>query len=179
MKFVPTPLEGAFVVQPELIEDGRGFFARSYCHEEFRAHGLDPALVQCNISFNRHCGTLRGLHYQEKPNEEAKLVRCTWGAVWDVIVDLRKGSPTCYQWFSIELTAANHTALYVPPGFAHGFQTLTDDSEMFYQMSKAYHPESARVLRWDDPVIGIRWPLANPVLSLQDRSYVLLDTGAP
>lgn len=179
MKFVPTSLEGAFVVEPELLEDERGCFARSFCRDEFVAHGLDPAVIQCNISFNRRRGTLRGLHYQVKPHEEAKLVRCTRGAVWDVIVDLREGSPTLYRWFATELTAENRRALYVPRGFAHGFQTLVDDSELFYQMSEFYHPESARGVRWDDPVIGISWPLRDPVLSLRDRSYPLLEHAGP
>ena len=179
MKFVPTPFDGAFVVEPELLEDERGSFARSFCQEEFRAHGLDPVVAQCNISFNKRRGVLRGLHYQVKPHEEAKLVRCTRGAIWDVIVDLREGAPTCYQWFATELTADNRRALYIPPGFAHGFQTLADDSEVFYQMSAFYHPESARGVRWNDPVIGISWPLADPIVSPRDRSYPLLERLAP
>ena len=179
MKFVPTPLEGAFVVEPELIEDERGFFARSFCRDEFRARGLDPAVVQCNISFNSKRGTLRGLHYQAKPHEEAKLVRCTQGVIWDVIVDLRESSATRYRWFAVELNSNNRRALYVPAGFAHGFQTLADDSEVLYQMSEFYHPESARGLRWDDPVIGISWPSADPVLSPRDRSYPLLERVTP
>lgn len=178
MRFVPASLEGAFIVEPELLEDERGCFARSFCRDEFLAHGLDPAVIQCNISFNRRRGTLRGLHYQIKPHEEAKLVRCTRGAVWDVIVDLRDESPTLYRWFAAELTAENRRALYVPRGFAHGFQTLVDDSELFYQMSESYHPESARGVRWDDPAIGITWPLKDPVLSLRDRSYPLLGQEA-
>lgn len=179
MKFVPTPLEGAFVVEPEPISDERGFFARSFCQNEFRAHGLDSAAAQCNISFNSKCGTLRGLHFQAKPHEETKLVRCTRGAIWDVIVDLREGSPTCYRWFSAELSSDNHRALYVPVGFAHGFQTLVDNSEVLYLMSEFYHPESARGLRWDDPVFGITWPHGNPVLSPRDQSYPLLANAAP
>ena len=179
MKFVPTPFEGAFVVEPELLEDERGSFARSFCQEEFRAHGLDPVIAQCNISFNKRRGVLRGLHYQVKPHEEAKLVRCTRGAIWDVIVDLREGAPTRYRWFATELTADNRRALYIPRGFAHGFQTLADNSEVFYQMSEFYHPESARGVRWNDPVIGIAWPLADPVVSPRDRSYPLLERKAP
>lgn len=175
---MPTPLDGAFVIEPELISDDRGFFARSFCQNEFRVHGLDTAAAQCNISFNRKRGTLRGLHFQAKPHEEAKLVRCTRGAIWDVIVDLREGSLTRYRWFSAELSADNHRSLYVPAGFAHGFQTLVDDSEVLYQMSEFYHPESARGLRWDDPVLGITWPYADPVLSLRDRSYPLLAKSA-
>lgn len=179
MRFIPASLAGAFVVEPELLGDDRGFFARSFCQDEFRAHGLAPTVAQCNISFNRLRGTLRGLHYQSKPHEEAKLVRCTQGAVWDVIVDLREDAGTRYCWFSVELTAENRRALYVPPGFAHGFQTLIDNSEVFYQMSEFYQPEAARGVRWDDPAIGISWPIADPVLSPRDRAYPLLKHAAP
>jgi dTDP-4-dehydrorhamnose 3,5-epimerase len=175
VRFVPAPLEGAFVVEPELLEDERGFFARSFCRDEFVAHGLDPSVAQCNVSFNRQRGTLRGLHYQATPHEEAKLVRCTRGAIWDVIVDLRESSATRYRWFAAELTADNRRALYAPAGFAHGFQTLADGSEVFYQMSASYHPESARGVRWDDPAIGITWPIRDPVLSTRDRSYALIE----
>jgi len=174
LKFVPTPLAGAFVVELELIEDERGFFARSFCQNEFRARGLDPVVAQCNVSLNRSRGTLRGLHYQAPPHEEAKLVRCTRGAIWDVIIDLREGSPTRWKPFSNELTADNRRALYVPRGFAHGFQTLADDSEVLYQISEFYHPECSRGLRWDDPALGIRWPLPDPVVSARDRAYPLL-----
>ncbi len=174
MKFVPTPLTGAFVVELEPIEDERGFFARSFCQNEFRARGLDPVVAQCNVSLNRNRGTLRGLHYQAPPHEEAKLVRCIRGAIWDVIVDLREGLPTRWKSFSTELTADNRRALYVPRGFAHGFQTLADDSEVLYQISEFYHPESSRGLRWDDPALGIRWPLPEPVVSARDRAYPLL-----
>ena len=131
-------------------------------------------MAQCNVSFNRKRGTLRGLHYQAEPHAEAKLVRCTRGAVWDVIVDLRDKSATRHLWFSVELKAGNHRALYVPRGFAHGFQTLADGSEVLYQMSEFYHPESARGLRWDDPVLGIRWPVPDPIISPRDRAYPLL-----
>ncbi len=175
MRFVPTPFEGAFIIELELLEDERGYFARTFCQNEFQARGAAPVVAQCNISFNRRRGTLRGLHYQAKPHEEAKLVRCTRGAIWDVIVDLRGGSATLFHWFAAELTADNLRALYAPPGFAHGFQTLADDSEVLYQMSEFYHPESARGVRWDDPVIGITWPIRDPVLSLNDRSYPLLE----
>jgi dTDP-4-dehydrorhamnose 3,5-epimerase len=175
---VPIPLEGAFTVEIEPIEDERGFFARSFCKEEFRAHGLDPVVAQCNVSLNRLRGTLRGLHYQDKPYEEAKLVRCTLGAVWDVIVDIRENSATSHRWYAVELTAENHRALYVPRGFAHGFQTLVDESEVLYQMSEFYHPESSRGLRWDDPAFGISWPLPDPILSPRDRAYPLLSRRA-
>lgn len=174
MKFVPTALAGAFLVELERREDERGFFARSFCQEEFKAHGLDPCVAQCNVSFNARRGTLRGLHYQAAPHEEAKLVRCTRGAVWDVIVDLRAGSPTRLQWHGAELSEDNGAALYVPKGFAHGFQTLVGESEVLYQMSEFYHPELARGLRWDDPRLAIRWPLSEPVVSARDRSYPLL-----
>lgn len=177
MKFTPVFIEGAFIVELEPLADERGFFARSFCQEEFRRQGIDPLVAQCNISFNRHRGTLRGLHYQVKPHEEAKLVRCTQGAIWDVIVDLRESSPTRYRWFATELTAGNRRALYVPRGFAHGFQTLADNSEVFYQMAEFYHPESARGVRWDDPVIGITWPVDNPMLSPRDKSYPLIERG--
>jgi dTDP-4-dehydrorhamnose 3,5-epimerase len=174
LKFLPTPLAGAYVVELERIEDERGFFARSFCQDEFRKQGLKAAIAQCNVSWNRKRGTLRGLHYQAAPHEEAKVVRCTRGAVWDVIVDLRKGSPTRLRWHAQELNADNRLALYVPEGFAHGFQTLADDSEVLYQMSESYHPDLARGLRWDDPRLGIRWPLPEPTLSERDRSYALL-----
>lgn len=174
MRFEKTPLDGAFIVELDLFEDERGFFARSFCRNEFQDRGLDPAVAQCNVSFNRKRGTLRGLHYQAMPHEEAKLVRCTRGAIWDVIVDVREDSATRYRWFSVELNAENHRGLYVPRGFAHGFQTLADDSEVFYQMSEFYHPEAARGLRWDDPRIGIDWPIGNPVISPRDLSYPLI-----
>jgi dTDP-4-dehydrorhamnose 3,5-epimerase len=162
------------LVELERMEDERGFFARSFCQEEFRRHGLDPAVAQCNVSWNRSRGTLRGLHYQAAPHEEAKVVRCTRGAMWDVIVDLRDGSPTRFKWFGAELTAQNHRALYVPKGFAHGFQTLADDTEVLYQMSESYHADLARGVRWDDPKLAIRWPLPDPILSERDRGYALL-----
>jgi len=174
LKFAPTPLAGAYVVELERLQDERGFFARSFCQEEFRRHGLKPAIAQCNVSWNRRRGTLRGLHFQAAPHEEAKVVRCTRGAVWDVIVDLREDSPTRWRWHALELNADNRLAFYVPEGFAHGFQTLADDSEVLYQMSEFYHPDLARGLRWDDPKIGIRWPLPDPVLSPRDRAYALL-----
>ena len=177
MKFLPTPLAGAYLIELEQLDDERGFFARSFCQNEFKAHGLDPVVAQCNVSFNRKRGTLRGLHYQAAPHAEAKLVRCTRGAVWDVIVDLRKGSLTVRQWHAAELTADNRRALYIPAGFAHGFQTLADDSEVLYQMSEFYHPESARGVRWDDPTLAIRWPLKEPVMSPRDREFPALDAS--
>ena len=156
MIFTETRLAGAYLIEPERIEDERGFFARTWCRDEFERHGLNPRLVQCNVSYNARRGTLRGMHYQAKPHEEAKLVRCTRGAIYDVIVDLRPDSPTYRQWVAAELTAENRRMLYIPEGFAHGFQTLADETEVFYQMSELFHPESARGVRmttrpWGSP----------------------------
>jgi dTDP-4-dehydrorhamnose 3,5-epimerase len=177
MKFSPTKMSGVWVVDLERHEDERGFFARSWCQREFAQHGLNPNLVQCNVSFNRKRGTLRGMHYQVAPHAEAKLVRCTRCAIFDVAVDLRPDSPTYRQWLSIELAAENGRALYIPEGFSHGFQTLADDSEVFYQMSEFFHPECARGLRWNDPAFGIIWPAPNPTISDRDQNLPLL--GAP
>lgn len=174
MNFIPTPLSGAYLIELVQIEDERGFFARAFCREEFIARGLSPEIQQCNVSWNRHKGTLRGLHFQAKPHEEAKLVRCTRGAIWDVIVDLREGSSTKFAAFGVRLDILNRRALYVPEGFAHGFQTLEDDSEVLYHMSVAYKPNSACGVRWDDPKFGIVWPLSDPILSDRDRAYPLL-----
>lgn len=174
MKFDETELKGVFVIEPELIEDERGFFARSWSPEEFAERGLNPHLAQCNISFNRLKGTLRGMHYQVAPREEAKLVRCTRGAIFDVAVDLRLDSPTRYRWAAVELTADNRRMLYVPEGFAHGYQTLADATEIFYQVSETYHPESARGLRWDDPRLDITWPLPVSIISARDSEFDLL-----
>ena len=158
MKFTETPLKGAYVIKTELIEDERGFFARSWCKREFKTHGLNPNLVQCNISFNNKKGTLRGMHYQKPPHEEAKLVRCTMGSIYDVIIDLRNDSPTYKNWFAVELTSKNRKVLYIPEGFAHGFQTLKDNTEVFYQMSEFYNPENAKGLMWNDSSFQIEWP---------------------
>jgi dTDP-4-dehydrorhamnose 3,5-epimerase len=171
MVFAETKLKGAFIIKPERLEDGRGFFARAWCQREFEVHGLDSRLAQCNISFNRRKGTLRGMHYQAVPCEEAKLVRCTMGAIYDVILDLRPDSPTFKRWVPVELTADNHCMLYIPKGLAHGFQTLVDNTEVFYQMSEFYQPTSARGVRWDDPAFEIEWPLPDPIMSDKDRSY--------
>jgi dTDP-4-dehydrorhamnose 3,5-epimerase len=168
MIFTETKLKGAFIIDLEFREDERGFFARSWCAEEFDKFGLNPRLSQCNISFNKKRGTLRGMHYQVEPYSEAKLVRCTMGSIYDVIIDLRSGSPTFKNWFSVELSAQDHRALYVPVGFAHGFQTLTDSSEVFYQMSEFFHPECARGIRWNDPSFRIEWPISPPMLSIRD-----------
>ena len=150
MIFTETKLKGAFIIDLEPIQDERGLFARTWCKKEFEDHGLNPNLVQCNTSFNKKKGTLRGMHYQAAPYEEAKLVRCTMGAIYDVIIDIRQGSKTYMQLFACELTAENRKMLYVPEGFAHGFQTLEDNTEVFYQMSEFYHPDYAKGIRWND-----------------------------
>jgi dTDP-4-dehydrorhamnose 3,5-epimerase len=171
MKFLETPLQGVRLIEFEPAFDERGFFARTWCREEFLKQGLNPNLAQCSLSFNKQKGTLRGMHYQCEPHQEAKLVRCCSGAVYDVILDLRPSSPTCGKWFAVELTANNHKMLYVPEGCAHGFQTLADQSTVFYQISEAYHPESACGIRWDDPFFAIHWPISAPILSERDRSF--------
>lgn len=171
MIFTETELEGAFVVDPEKLGDERGFFARAWDRQEFEAHGLNPQLAQCNISFNKEKGTLRGMHYQAAPYEEAKLVRCTRGAIYDVAVDLRPDSPTFKQWVGAELTVDNRRMLYVPEGFAHGFQTLEDDTEVFYQVSAFYSPDHGRGVRWDDLAFGIKWPTETRVIVDRDRKY--------
>lgn len=171
MIFAPTPLPGAFVIEPKRHEDQRGFFARTWCAREFEDHGLNPRLAQCSVSFNTQKGTLRGMHYQATPYPEAKLVRCTMGAIHDVIIDLRPTSPTYKRHLAVVLTAENRTMLYVPEGFAHGFQTLADDSEVFYQTSEFYSPDHARGIRWDDPAFGIAWPPDDRIIIDRDRSY--------
>jgi dTDP-4-dehydrorhamnose 3,5-epimerase len=171
VKIVPTELPEAKLVELERIEDERGFFARSFCARDFQAEGLDPCVAQCNVSYNRRRGTLRGMHFQRAPYAEAKLVRCTRGGIYDVIVDLRPDSPSFRRWLAVELTDENRRALYVPPGFAHGFQTLADDCEVFYQMSEFYVPDAATGVRWNDPAFAIAWPIANPILSPRDASY--------
>jgi len=171
MIFTETKLRGAFIVEIERLEDERGFFARSWCRREFETRGLDSGLVQCNISYNLKAGTLRGMHYQAPPFEEAKLIRCTKGAIHDVIVDLSPGSPTFGQYESFLLTPENRRMLFVPKSFAHGFLTLEDETEVFYQMSEFYHPECARGALWDDPAFGIPWPLPDPIVSARDRSF--------
>lgn len=172
MKFLPTPLGGAHVVELEPQEDERGYFARSFCREEFAQRGLKSEFAQCSVSLNHRRGTLRGMHYQVKPHQEAKLVRCTRGRIQDVIVDLRAGSPSFKQWLAVELSADNSRMLYVPEGFAHGFLTLADDTEVFYQISEVHHPESARGFRWNDPAFGIAWPAPVQVISDRDREYL-------
>lgn len=171
MIFTETRLKGAFILELEKREDDRGFFARSWCQKEFQAHNLDTAIMQCNISFNRLKGTLRGMHYQAAPFDEAKLVRCTAGALYDVIIDLRRDSATYKQHVGEVLSAANYKMLYVPKGFAHGFQTLEDNTEIFYQISEFYSPEHARGVRYNDPAFGIKWMIGDPVIVDRDRDY--------
>ena len=172
MKFIETKLEGAYLIEPERLEDERGFFARTFCREEFEAHGLNPNVAQCNISFNNKKGTLRGMHYQVAPYEEVKLVSCIRGAVYDVIIDLRQDSSTYCQWFAVELSAENYKILYVPEWYAHGFQTLEDNTVVFYQMSEFYHPECASGVRWDDQAFGVEWPnIHHRIVSEIDKRY--------
>ncbi|MBW4620080.1 MAG: dTDP-4-dehydrorhamnose 3,5-epimerase [Cyanosarcina radialis HA8281-LM2] len=171
MIFTETKLKGAFIIEPEKLEDDRGFFARTFCQKEFATRALNPNLVQCNISFNQKKGTLRGMHYQAAPHEEVKLVRCTMGTIYDVIIDLRPDSSTFKQWVGVELAAANRQMLYIPEGFAHGFQTLEDHTEVFYQMSEFYYPEFSKGVRWNDRAFQIEWPLPKPILSHKDKTY--------
>lgn len=171
MIFSPTALEGAFVIDPERREDDRGFFARVFCVDELREHGLLADYVQANVGFSTRKGTLRGMHFQRAPHAEAKLVRCTMGTVYDVIVDLRPGSPTHGQWLGVELGAESRRLLYVPEGFAHGYQTLSDAAEIVYDTTHRYSPESATGVRYDDPAFGIAWPLPVASISDADRSW--------
>ena len=178
MIFEESPLAGAYIVDLERLSDERGFFARSFCAEEFAARGLAASMPQSNVSYNAHRATLRGMHYQAEPHAEDKLVRCTAGAVFDVIVDLRRHSPTHRRWFGVELSADNRRALYVPKGFAHGFLTLTDAAEVLYMMSVPFVAGVGRGVRWDDPALGIEWPMAPRHLAARDASYPRLDASA-
>lgn len=171
MIFTETELPGAFLVDLERREDDRGFFARAWCEDEFRDHGLSTRVAQCNVSFNHKRGTLRGMHYQEPPHGEVKLVRCTSGAIFDVIIDLRPDSPTYTRWIGVELTGANGQMLYVPEGFAHGYQTLADDTETFYQVSEFYAPRAERGVRWNDAAFAIEWPLEVTIVSEKDAGW--------
>jgi len=175
MIFTQSPLSGAYVVDMQPLPDERGFFARSYCADEFAAHGLGPELRQCSVSYNARKGTLRGMHYQGPPHEEHKLVRCTAGAIFDVIVDIRAASPTYRRWYGAELTQDNRRSLFIPPGFAHGFVSLTDHAEVYYMISVAHAPQFSRGLRWNDPAFAIKWPLPPAVISERDAGYPLLD----
>jgi len=179
MIFTPLDLEGLHLVVPEPVADERGFFARTWCRREFEQHGLDVFEAQRSVSFNNKAGTLRGLHYQVTPHEENKLVSCTRGAIFDVAVDLRPGSPTFGRHASVVLSAANHHALYIPKGFAHGFQTLEDDTEVAYAISAFYQPGAASGMRWDDPELAIAWPLAVSVISLRDAQLPRLRDASP
>jgi dTDP-4-dehydrorhamnose 3,5-epimerase len=173
MRFIETPLPGAWVIELEEIEDERGWFARTFDAEEFRTRGLNPDVAQCNASFNARRDTLRGMHYQAEPYGESKLVRCVRGAIFDVAVDLRPDSPTFRDWHGVQLSAENRLAFYIPAGLAHGFQTLTDSSEVLYQMGNPYVPEAAKGVRWDDPAFGIEWPEPDGerTISEKDASY--------
>jgi dTDP-4-dehydrorhamnose 3,5-epimerase len=172
VKFTELKLAGAYVIDIEPHYDDRGFFARTWSQEEFVEKGLTAAISQCSVSFNKRVGTLRGLHFQTSPHAEVKLVQCTAGVIFDVIVDLRTDSPTFLQWSALELSAENHRILYVPAGFAHGFQTLSDASQVFYQISTAHVPEASRGIRWNDPSIRVEWPEAvNLTISERDRGY--------
>lgn len=172
MIFVETELKGVFIIEPEKLEDERGFFARVWCQKEFSKYGLNPLLVQCNISFNKKKNTLRGMHYQAPPYQEDKLIRCTMGAIYDVAIDLRSDSPTFRKQVAVVLTAQNRKMLYVPAGCAHGFQTLEDNTEVYYQMSQFYVPKAARGVRWDDPLFDIQWPAAKArMIGKRDREY--------
>lgn len=173
MKFIKTDLNGVFLVELDLIEDERGFFARTYCVKEFLRNGLNPQLAQCNISYNRKRGTLRGMHFQADPHGEAKLVRCIRGAIFDVVIDLRPNSQTFEKWIGIELSDKQPTLLYIPEGCAHGFQTLEHNTELFYQMSYPYVAEAAHGLRWNDPYFNIQWPIEEKIISVKDQHYPL------
>jgi dTDP-4-dehydrorhamnose 3,5-epimerase len=177
MIFKETKLKGAYLIEIEPTKDERGFFARSFCVREFEKHGLDIHIVQCNISYNKKRGTLRGMHYQIAPYAEAKLVRCTMGAIYDVIIDLRSNSATFKRWIAAELTKENLQMLYIPEGFAHGFQTLTDNGELIYYHTAFYSPEYERGLRFDDPRLAINWPLPAGAISPKDQSYPLIDNN--
>jgi dTDP-4-dehydrorhamnose 3,5-epimerase len=171
MLFTEIKLPGAYIIEIEKKKDDRGFFARNFCQQEFKNTGIDFNIVQSNVSYNKTKGILRGMHYQAAPHEEAKIVTCVKGAIYDVIIDLRTNSSAYCKWFAIELNAQNYVSLYIPKGLAHGFQTLEDDTVIFYQMSEFYYPECARGIRWDDPAFKIKWPLTNPIISEKDNSY--------
>lgn len=173
MVFEELVLKGVYLITPEKKEDDRGFFARVFCSEEFAKRNLKTNLIQCNVSYNKQKGTLRGMHYQVAPHAEVKIVRCTAGAICDTIIDMRPESETFRKWASVTLSAENRCLLYVPEGFAHGYQTLMDESEVFYQATAAYSAEAERGIRWNDPAVGIRWPLPVSVISLKDRNHSL------
>ena len=171
MIFSETKLKGAFLIEPERKEDHRGFFARTWCQQEFEDHGLNSKLVQCSVSFNKKKGTLRGMHFQIEPFGETKLVRCTKGEIFDVIIDLRQNSDTFKKYFSVILNEENRLMLYIPEGFAHGFQTVVDNTEVFYQMGQFYSPEHSSGVRWNDPAFGIEWPPDDRIIIDRDMNY--------
>lgn len=171
MIFTESQLKGAFLIDPKKREDSRGFFARTWCRREFERHGISFQPVQCNVSFNENKGVLRGMHYQAAPHQEAKIIWCIKGAIHDVIIDLRPLSPTFTQHVAVVLSSENRRMLYIPEGFAHGFQTLQNESEVFYQMSEFYAPEFAKGVRWSDPLFGIQWPMDDRIISDRDQSY--------
>ena len=169
MIFTETELPGAWIIELERLEDSRGFFARAWDENEFAERGLETRVVQCNVSWNAKAGTTRGMHFQRSPHAEVKIVRATRGAIWDAIVDLRADSPTYGRWTAVELTAENRRALYIPAGFAHGYQTLVDDTETYYQVSAYYAPEAEGGIRWDDPAVGIEWPHIDGERAISDK----------
>jgi dTDP-4-dehydrorhamnose 3,5-epimerase len=169
--FTPLALAGAYLIVFEPVPDHRGYYAPTWSARDFKAHGLNDRVVQCGASYNRKRGTLRGMHFQASPHAQAKLVRCGRGAIHDVIIDLRPDSASYCRWIAVDLSAARGEMVYIPEGFAHGFQTLEDHSEVIYQMSEYYHPEAERGVRWNDPRFAIRWPIAEVILSEKDRSY--------
>lgn len=171
MIFTEQKLKGVWLVEPKMIPDERGFFARTWCRQEFTARGLNPRLAQCSISFNKKKGTLRGMHYQAAPCAEAKLVSCIRGVVYDVVIDLRPESPTYREWLAVELSSENYKALYIPEGLAHGFHTLENNTVVYYQISEFYRPECARGVRWNDPAFGIVWPEGEKIISARDRQF--------
>lgn len=177
MIFNQIDIEGVFVIEPEEVIDERGFFARIWDKDRFKKLGLETDVSQCSISLSNRKGTLRGMHYQEKPFEEVKIVRCTRGKIFDVIIDLRRTSLSFKKWFGIELTESNHKMLYVPKGFAHGYQTLEDNTEISYQISESYHPDHSKGILWNDPVFSINWPIKQPILSKRDSSFEPFQTN--
>ena len=173
MNFKETKLKGVYLIELEKNKDERGFFARSFCRNEFYSHGIKFNIAQCSISFNKTKGILRGMHYQPSPYGEAKLVSCIKGKIYDVVLDLRKGSATYCKWQALELSEKSYQILYIPKGLAHGFQTLENNSAVYYQISEFYHPECARGIRWDDPLFSIKWPLKLKMISAKDKTYPL------
>lgn len=177
MIFRETPLKGCYLIDIEPVSDERGFFARAACEEQFAEQGLNGRFVQTNLSWNPSRATLRGMHFQHPPHSEAKLIRCLRGKLFDVAVDLRNGSPTRFEWFGVELDPMIRTAIYVPEGFAHGYITLEADTELMYQTTAAYERSSASGVRWDDPVLGIAWPIEPQLVSVADRAWPLIDAA--